>query len=300
MPKYHELLWPTLDAVRQLGGSATVEEINGHVIQSMRLSEVQQEVLHGDGPQTEIEYRLAWARTNLKWIELLENSARGVWSLTEKAANVTRADVLRIDKERRRRAAAERKHAETKGVDDLEVDAPTELTWKEQLLGKLLGLSPSGFERLTQRLLRESGFVNVTVTGRAGDGGIDGIGVYRPTLVSFPVYFQCKRYKGSVGPDKVRDFRGAMEGRGEKGLLITTGTFTREAQTEATRDGARPVELIDGERLCDLLRELELGVTVTEHKTYEIAVVDSFFSEFMESRGLVGSADSTATAPRLS
>jgi restriction system protein len=121
----------------------------------------------------------------------------------------------------------------------------------------------------------------VTVTGRTGDGGIDGIGVYRPTLASFPVYFRCKRYKGSVGPDKVRDFRGAMEGRGEKGLLITTGRFTREAQSEAARDGARPVELIDGERLCDLLMELRLGVDVTERVTYEVALVDSFFHEFM-------------------
>jgi restriction system protein len=127
-----------------------------------------------------------------------------------------------------------------------EEEAEAEGGWKDQLIARLLQLPPDGFERLAQRILREAGFVNVTVTGKSGDGGIDGAGTYRLSLVSFPVYFQCKRYKGSVTPGVVRDFRGAMAGRGEKGLLITTGSFTREAQAEATRDGAPPVELIDG------------------------------------------------------
>lgn len=110
--------------------------------------------------------------------------------------------------------------------------------WREELLGVLLEMDPTAFEHLARRLLRAAGFTNATVTGGAGDGGIDGVGVYRLSLVSFPVYFQCKRYKGTVGPDKVRDFRGAMQGRGDKGLLITTGNFTAEATKEATRAGA--------------------------------------------------------------
>ncbi|HXR60350.1 MAG TPA: restriction endonuclease, partial [Solirubrobacterales bacterium] len=87
------------------------------------------------------------------------------------------------------------------------------------------------------------------------------------------------RYKGSVGADKVRDFRGAMAGRADKGLLITTGTFTREARTEATRDGAPPIDLIDGDRLCDLLKDLQLGVRTTERRIEEVEVVTSFFEE---------------------
>ena len=127
--------------------------------------------------------------------------------------------------------------------------------WREKLLDKLFAMDPSAFERLAQRLLREAGFRNVEVVGKSGDGGIDGVGVYQLSLVSFPIYFQCKRYKGTVSPSTVRDFRGAMSGRGEKGLLITTGTFTRDAREEANRDGAPPVELINGENLCDLLKQ---------------------------------------------
>lgn len=140
-------------------------------------------------------------------------------------------------------------------------------------------MSATGFERLAQRLLRAAGFINTTVTGRSGDGGIDGVGVYRLSLVSFPVFFQCKRYKGTVGPDKVRDFRGAMAGRGDKGLLITTGAFTREAKSEATRDGAPPIDLIDGEQLCELLKQHQLGVRTEERRVEEVEVVSSFFDE---------------------
>ena len=140
-------------------------------------------------------------------------------------------------------------------------------------------MKPDGFERLAQRLLREAGFISATVTGRTGDGGIDGLGVYRMSLVSFPVFFQCKRYKGSVGSAAVRDFRGAMAGRGDKGLLITTGTFTSEAKAEATRDGASPVDLIDGDRLCDLLKEYDLGVKTTVRQIEDITVDTEFFGD---------------------
>src|SRR5438046_8254026 len=104
-------------------------------------------------------------------------------------------------------------------------------------------MPPHAFERLAQRLLRKSGFSSARVTGRSGDGGIDGLGVYQISLLSFPAFFQCKRYKGSVGPGAVRDFRGAMAGRGDKGLLITTGTFTNDARAEAQRGGASPIDL---------------------------------------------------------
>jgi restriction system protein len=138
-----------------------------------------------------------------------------------------------------------------------------EQVWRKQLLATLFDLPPDVFERLSQRLLRESGFVQVRVTGRTDDGGIDGIGIVRiGGLLGFPVLFQCKRYRGSVGASAIRDFRGAMIGRADRGIVITTGTFSRDARTEATRDGAPPIDLVDGEELMDKLKELRLGVGV--------------------------------------
>jgi restriction system protein len=122
--------------------------------------------------------------------------------------------------------------------------------WKEELLEALLAMPAAGFERLSQRLLREAGFNNTSVVGRSGDGGIDGLGVYRLSPVSFPIFFQCKRYRGSVGPGAVRDFRGAMAGRGDKGLLITTGNFTAKAEQEARRDGVRGDLVLPGQCLA--------------------------------------------------
>ncbi|MCI2418611.1 restriction endonuclease [Saccharopolyspora sp. K220] len=281
VPAYTELLWPTVLAARALGSSASIEEIVEKVLEQQNFSEEQQQVLHGDGPQTEIEYRLAWARTYLKGMGLLVNSRRGVWSLTEEGRHVVVDEIaarhkeytarLRDEQKRRRSAAPT---GSTSGDDEDGSD------WRDQLLDLLLELKPDAFERLAQRLLREAGFINATVTRRTGDGGIDGLGVYRMSLVSFPVFFQCKRYKGSVGSAAIRDFRGAMAGRGDKGLLITTGSFTSEAKAEATRDGAPPVDLIDGQRLCALLKEYELGVKTTVRQVEDVLVTPEFFQDF--------------------
>ena len=144
------------------------------------------------------------------------------------------------------------------------------------MLSILCVIPADAFERLCQRILRESGFIKVEVTGQKGDGGIDGIGVLKIALLSFQVFFQCKRYSGSVGPSEIRDFRGAMVGRTDKGLFMTTGTFTRAAKQEATRDGAPALDLIDGEQLCHILKDLNLGVTT---KTIEVVdISESWFN----------------------
>lgn len=160
-----------------------------------------------------------------------------------------------------------------------EPDRMEDQSWTDILLAKLQEMDPSAFERLSQRLLRESGFVRVEVTGKSGDGGIDGHGVLRMNLISFQVLFQCKRYKGSVAAGTVRDFRGAMQGRADKGLIITTGTFTPDARREATRDGAPAIDLIDGEALTDLLKSLKLGVRVEQVVTERMTVDEAFFDE---------------------
>lgn len=279
IPQYHELMWPALQALKALGGSATVREMYEQVVESQGFSEAQQAVTTKDGRMSEIEYRLHWARTHLRAIGAIENSARGVWAITEKGQTLSEKQMHADSKAWRAEVRAKRlaKKVPTADSDD---DQDEEGDWKDALIARLLSLPPGGFERLSQRLLREAGFINVDVTGQSGDGGIDGVGVYRLSLVSFPVYFQCKRYRSTVGPDVVRDFRGAMVGRGEKGLLITTASFTKSATAEANRDGAPPVELIDGDRLCDLLREFRLGVNVTQRVEEDVTVVGSFFNEY--------------------
>jgi restriction system protein len=283
IPQYQDLMWPALQATKELGGSATVSEMNERAVASAGISEEQQSAPHGeDGRMSEVEYRLHWARTHLKGIGALENSARGVWAVTDRGRSMTESEMRAAgkawrDSVRERRLARTRQAAEADGEEEA---AGEDSGWKDQLIARLLQLPPDGFERLAQRILREAGFVNVAVTGKSGDGGIDGLGTYRLSLVSFPVYFQCKRYKGAVTPGAVRDFRGAMTGRGEKGLLITTGSFTRDAQAEATRDGAPPIELIDGDRLCDLLKEFRLGVDVRERISEDVTVSLGFFDEY--------------------
>jgi restriction system protein len=268
LPRF-EMLPALLDVVTEKGGSATVQEIDEGVVEKMNVPLEQQAILHGDGPRTEIAYRLAWCRTYLKMAGALENSARGVWTITDEGRKLTPAEIAEVPaRVHALRHAKDKEAHDGAAPDDAEpaaavpqVDASA---WKEDLLTTLVELPPPAFERLCQRLLREAGFISVNVTGKAGDGGIDGIGVLEVSLLSFPVFFQSKRYKGTVGAPAVRDFRGAMSGRGDKGLLITTGSFTPDAKREARREGAPPVDLIDGDRLCDLLKSHALGVTSFE------------------------------------
>lgn len=278
IPSHIDLMFPVLQALQALGGSGTNAEIDEWIIQHERFTDEQLQVLHNGGPKTKLTYRLHWARSYCKAIGAVENSGRGVWAITPQGTRLTVEDARILARKWQRQQAARRKSITTEvNEDDQE---PTETDWKDQLLQRLLSLTPEGFERLAQRLLREAGFMNVNVLGRSGDGGIDGVGVYRLSLVSFPVFFQCKRYKGSVGSGAVRDFRGAMAGRGEKGLLITTGRFSADAVVEATRDGAPPVELIDGDRLCELLQQYRLGVAVKERIELDITVDERFFDAF--------------------
>ena len=222
----------------------------------------------------------------------MENSRRGVWSITPEGLhylNVDGAEEALKEKskstkksasqERRKAQAKKRSEFVEKNEDSIEDDEEGEDDWKVTLLDVLKRMEPSAFERLSMRLVKEAGFRNVEVLGKSGDGGIDGVGVYKVSLVSFPTYFQCKRYAGSVPSRAVRDFRGAMVGRGDKGILMTTGTFTSEARAEAVRDGAPPVDLIDGDELCELLREYEIGVRVQVRTVEDITIDRGFFED---------------------
>jgi restriction system protein len=230
-----------------------------------------------------IRYRIAWARTHLKGAGLITNSQRAIWSLTPLGQTATENDVERgyVKFQDRLRSGQAGREAvgdasETDEVEPLDADTRN---WKQQILVALSSMSPEAFERLSQRLLREAGFRDVKVTGKPGDGGIDGVGVYRLSLISFQIYFQCKRYRSdrTVTGDDVRSFRGAMRGIGDKGLFITTARFTTSAQQEASRNGVEPIELIDGDALCDLLKQYRLGVNVTERSNEDVAIDTGFF-----------------------
>ena len=277
IPTYDLLMNPTLQAIKLLGGSGTIEEIDNKVADIAGLTDEQQDVLHNPekGGKTEVEYRLAWTRTYLKMYGVLENSTRGVWALSAEGRKIDQVDpkdVVRVVRERM--AQAKRAAKETGEIVDEKAT-----TWRDELLDVIQGLDPDAFERLTQRLLRECGFVQVEVTGKAGDGGIDGRGILRlGGLLSFHVIFQCKRWKGSVGPGQIRDFRGSMVGRADKGLFITTGAFTRDAEREATRDGAPAIDLMNGDQLVDKLKELSLGVETRVVEVEKVAVNKEWFT----------------------
>lgn len=276
VPTFDELMSPTLQALKQLGGSASIDEMVPEIVRLMGLPQEVADVPHGTSGQTELEYRSAWARTYLRKAGFIENSERGIWALTPKGSQAEAVDGRQIARDIARQfqleQAADKESAEPVPADE----SDTGVSWQDKLLAVLQGMDPIAFERLCQRVLRESGFIEVEVTKRSGDGGIDGHGTIRiGGLISFNVLFQSKRYKGNIGPDIVRDFRGAMIGRADKGMIICTGGFTLEARREATRDGAPPIDLIDGRLLAEKLKELKLGVKtdLVEH----IEVLEDWF-----------------------
>ena len=263
MPKYQELMNPLLRALHELGGSGSIQEISAQVSENLDLPDEVLSVPHDPerSSETEVEYRLAWARSYLKKYGILDNSERGVWVIVSEKSDVKEVDPSAVVQTVRELTKLERE--KRLSIIEEDVDAPEEAeSWRSKLHGILINkLEPDAFERLVKRMLRESGFVQVEVTGRSGDGGIDGKGIIRVGgMLSFHVFFQCKKYQGSVSPSAIRDFRGALIGRADKGLFVTTGTFTRDAIKEATRDGATPIDLINGDQLADKLKELQLGV----------------------------------------
>ncbi|WP_216601779.1 MULTISPECIES: restriction endonuclease [unclassified Ruegeria] len=292
-PEMPGMMLVTVEAMKQVGGSASIYELDEKVAELEGVSEEEQSfMMTGTNQgQPRLNYYLAWARTFLKKGGALENSARGIWALTEFGSTIDTIDdtqriIDQVNEEEKARARERRKKKQQNG-DEPELFSPSDQsgnieetpdteTWKSRLLTSLKQMDPYAFERLAQRLLREAGFTKVEVRGKSGDGGIDGVGVLRVNLVSFQVFFQCKRYKGSVGSSEIRDFKGAMMGRADKGLFITTGNFTAQASDEATRDGATAIDLIDGDRLCDLLKENDLGVATEMIES--VTIDEKFFA----------------------
>ncbi len=278
-PQFIRFMQPILASLKENGGSATSSETADNVIERLAIPDHELEVTLKSG-QTRVYNQIHWARMYLVKAGFIDSSSRGVWTLTEKALNQDLAAFNAHDTFKSVQAGI--KSAGGKPPQEIEIRDETSIeklldNAETQLLPVLQTLSASGFERLCQRLLRENGFKQVNVTGRSGDGGIDGEGVLEINpLLSFKVMFQCKRYKGTVGSPMIRDFRGAMVGKADKGILITTGNFSIDAKREAVRDGANPIELVDGEKLVAMFEKLELGLK--PRTVYEIDF--EFFKEY--------------------
>ncbi len=284
--RFERYVAPVLEALEALGGSARPPEVQDWIAKSLTISDLERSIENKNGVNR-FANDVAWARFYLVRAGFIDSSRFGVWSITEEGRRArplsaqavsetirrVRTDAKRLDESESDEASAPEASATATPV----AIAATSPTYREQLIAILRELPPEGFERLCQRLLRESGFQQVTVTGRSGDGGIDGIGILQINpFVSFKVLFQSKRYVGTVGSEKIRDFRGAMMGRADKGLVLTTGTFSADAKAEAVRDGVPPIELVDGDGFISLLESLELGLVPIR----SFAIEERFFDEF--------------------
>ena len=250
-----------------MGGTATPAEIAKKVIEIESYpEEIQNEKQQGDGYRTKLEYRLAWARTYMKkFLNAIEDKSRGLWSLTPEGLKLDVSNPQKIidtvnENKKRELKINISKNKNFENSED-EID-DNEEDWKSELLNIINNCSPKAFENLCQRILRESGCIDVNVQGGANDKGIDGSAVLRLGLISFPVKFQCKRYGASIiTPNQVREFRGSL-GQIDKGIFITTSRFTKLAIEEGQDPTkGKTIDLIDGDRLCDLLREYKIGIT---------------------------------------
>lgn len=277
---------PVIDVLKDIGGSGTPSEVTNLVIEKLNIPEKELEETIKNG-QSKIRTRIAWARFYLAKTGLIDSSKRGVWILTAKGlnSNLNEQDVRTLFREVQGRFQEPGKPQKEKEVSEAgEIKEETEPEdYKSELLSILQSLSPDGFERICQLLLREAGFQQVNVTGRPSDGGIDGDGILEVNpFVSFKVLFQCKRYKGSVSPSQVRDFRGAMQGRADKGIIITTGMFSRDAKKESERDGAPPIQLVDGEKLVEMFENQGLGLEKITKEIVEVKINYEFFKDFQK------------------
>lgn len=277
-PQFLVYIGPLIEVLRNSGGYGSTADVIDQVIDHMSIpdKEVEQTISSG---ASRVRNRIQWARMYLVKADLMDSSQRGVWKLTEKGYEADLSDdfVYSMFKKVQSTYKQEKKEKAEVTTDEADDVVVEDEAHGETLLNILKNLTSDGFEKICKRLLSEVGIHEVQVTGGAGDQGIDGTGVIKVNeVVGFNVIFQCKRYKESVVPHHVRDFRGTMQGRADKGIIITTGRFTAEARREAVRDGVPPIELIDGERLVSLFEKYKLGLK--PKVVYD--VVPSFFDNF--------------------
>jgi len=280
---------PTIKALKLLGGSGSNQEIYEKIIEIEKYGEKEISHIHQikvdggykDDIRTEIEYRLAWARTYLSQAGYIENAKRSTWVLTklgsetDEISEKKKKEINRMVKSKSINSNTSKPELKNIGDELLEDVMPDE-KWINDLLDELKNISPVGFEELCALVLRENGFEDVDTTSYVNDKGIDGYGLLRINLISFKVGFQCKKYDGSVSSPEIRNFRGSLKSSDDRGLFITTGRFTNDAKEEAKDSSKQPIDLIDGIKLCKLMKDLDLGLNVGEKVTIE----PKFFSKY--------------------
>jgi restriction system protein len=277
-PQFLNYMMPLIEVLRESGGSGTASDMIDKVIERMKIpDEIVEETIPSGGSR--VRNQIQWARMYLVKADLMNSEQRGIWKLTEKGFETPLNEEsiyflfkkiqATFQKDKKGKTIQEESYNEDTLVEDE--------AHGEAILRILKKLSPSGFEKLSKRLLTELGFHDVSIVGGSGDQGVDGTGVIKVNeVVGFNIIFQCKRYKEAVSPHHVRDFRGTMQGRADKGIIITTGRFTSEAKREAIRDGVPPIELIDGEKLVSLFEKFKLGLK--PRVVYD--VVPDFFDNY--------------------
>lgn len=278
-PQFLKYVIPIFNILKANGGAGNSSSVIDQVVDDLGITEGDLAETTSNG-QSRIRNQIQWARFYLFKAGLIDNSQRGIWRLTKEGldTNLNEADVYKLFKSvQDKQSKTKDEKTDPKYKSDIDDTTTEDEEHSAELLNLIKNLTPSGFEKLCKRLLTEIGIHDIVITGGAGDQGIDGVGLVKLNdVVSLNIVFQCKRYKDTVSPHHVRDFRGAMQGRGEKGLIISTGRFTKEAKNEANRDGVTPIELIDGERLVELFEKHELGLKPIT--VYEID--NDFFKSF--------------------
>lgn len=289
-PKFIQYFQPVIDGLRDLGSSAKPSEVYTWITEHYPIPKGEIESTTKGG-QSKFQNKVGWARFYLAKGGLIATEQRGVWVLTEKGrkANFSHEEAYNFFKSIHDGFQLDGGQADEtepeKTVDEADASAPDEKTYlnqdviQEELVNILRGITDKGFEELSARLLRHIGFENLKVTGQTGDHGIDGEGfLLINRFVRIKVMFQCKRYTGTVPVKDIRDFRGAIQGRAERGIFLTTGTFTKGAREEAARENATAIELVDIDRLLELLIEEGLGVRETKALTID----REFFSPYRQ------------------
>lgn len=284
---------PILDALRTLGGSGTPKEVTEKIIAEQKVSEkvLSEKISSG---MSRFQNQVYWGRQYLVWENLLESTKKGIWKLSEQGytTHLTEDESHKIflkwvgiySERRKQKEIIGNKPVDSVSViEEIDIDETTnaKADYKQELLATLRNMKPLNFEKFSLLLLRENDFEELKLTGGSKDDGIDGSGVLRINpVVSFRVLFQCKRYaeNNKVARTQIADFRNAMLGRAEKGIFITTGFFTKEAQVEATRDGATAIELVDADKLVAMIEKTELGLRPIT--TYEVD--HNFFKQYSD------------------
>lgn len=283
-----------LRALKALDGAAAPKEVSDWIAADLSLPSETTEALLKSG-STRFHNQVQWARQYLVWEGLLGSSKRGIWNLTEAgaAAELSGSQPHEIflkwvkihAARRKKKCESEADDPTDKGAGDEDAVSETPVdVFRAELIGLLREFDPEGFEKFVTHLLLEMGFERAEHTQFSRDGGIDGYGLMRVSeFISYRVVYQCKRYSSKpVSRADVGDFRNAMLGRADKGIIFTTSTFSRDAKAEANRDGVPPIDLVDGDRLVKMIESVEFGVSPTT--TY--IVDEAFMQRYMPNKTL--------------